>query len=622
MDLREYEQHKFAIAEVLRQTSLVSSDPRKWRERTSDLFARLADDRFNLVVVGRFSRGKTSLMNALLGTDRLPTGIVPLTSVITTVAYGSAERAILRFERRFMDQEISLDALPQYVTQQENPGNVKGIKEAEVQLPADFLRRGFHFVDTPGLGSAIKENTRTTESFLPEADAFLLVTSYESPLSDEEMRFFRSAASSPRRIFVVLNKQDTVREQERAEALAYVRKELDAMFGPVPPKVFSISARDGLEAKRSHNSRLLAASGIPALEQELVSFLLTQKQSEFLLGMCDRAAELTRALPNSDGAAGLVEEIAALSSRIAGGIPAALRSGLVEESAAGAPTSAQLRPCEICASISSALWEFERRFQYEIVVSREARRDLAERGGLCSFHTWQYELIASPQGICEGYSAVLEDWAAWMHAAAADAQPDDVVAKLRARLPSETSCPLCRVRAKAESDAITALVRRFANDEAQSLSRLSALCLPHFAALTTAMKNTSVILDLMQRQASLLDRLAEDMKRYALKRDGIRSASLSDEEAAASKRGLSLVARARSIADRVRLNPGCRPDSGSAVAETLRSTGRVGLRVRPADGYGRPIDAALAISFMPIGMISSTSGRSPADQRNLSRLAR
>ncbi len=187
--------------------------------------------------------------------------------------------------------------------------------------------------------------------------------------------------------------------------------------------------------------------------------------------MCDRAAELTRALPNSDGAAGLVEEIAALSSRIAGGIPAALRSGLVEESAAGAPTSAQLRPCEICASISSALWEFERRFQYEIVVGREARRDLAERGGLCSFHTWQYESIASPQGICEGYSAFLEDWAAWMHAAAADAQPDDVVAKLRARLPSETSCPLCRVRTKAESDAITALACRFANDEAQSLSR-------------------------------------------------------------------------------------------------------------------------------------------------------
>ena len=198
MDLREYEQHKFAIAEVLRQASRASPNDAAWREQTMGLFSRLAEDRFNLVVVGRFSRGKTSLMNALIGTDRLPMGIVPLTSVITTVAYGSSERVILRYDRRFLDQEIPLEALPQYVTQQGNPGNVKGVKEAEVQLPVEFLRRGFYFVDTPGLGSAIAENTRTTESFLPEADAFLLVTSYESPLSDEEMRFFRAVLSSLR----------------------------------------------------------------------------------------------------------------------------------------------------------------------------------------------------------------------------------------------------------------------------------------------------------------------------------------------------------------------------------------------------------------------------------------
>ena len=147
MDLREYEQHKFAIAELLRQIPLASPDQRAWRERTWDLFARPAEDRFNLVVVGRFSRGKTSLMNAIPGTDRLPTGIVPLTSVITNVAYGNAERVVVRYERHFMDQEVPLEALPQYVTQQGNPGNVKGIKEAEVQLPAEFLRRGFHFVD-------------------------------------------------------------------------------------------------------------------------------------------------------------------------------------------------------------------------------------------------------------------------------------------------------------------------------------------------------------------------------------------------------------------------------------------------------------------------------------------
>jgi predicted GTPase len=58
-----------------------------------ELAARLAEDRFNLLLVGRFSRGKSTLMNALLGSDSLPTGIVPITSVITTVRYGVAAKS-------------------------------------------------------------------------------------------------------------------------------------------------------------------------------------------------------------------------------------------------------------------------------------------------------------------------------------------------------------------------------------------------------------------------------------------------------------------------------------------------------------------------------------------------
>jgi len=115
----------------------------------SGLFARLAEDRFNLLVVGRFNRGKTSLMNAILATDRLPTGIVPLTSVITSVGYGSKERVLLKYENRLLDCEIPIEALPQHITQQGNPGNVQRIKTAEIQLPAEILRRGFYFVDTP-----------------------------------------------------------------------------------------------------------------------------------------------------------------------------------------------------------------------------------------------------------------------------------------------------------------------------------------------------------------------------------------------------------------------------------------------------------------------------------------
>jgi len=199
MDLSEYEHSKFELPEVLRSASaLLPNEEYERRQRIRDLQARLAEDRFNLVVVGRFSRGKTSLMNAVIGSDRLPTGIVPLTSVITTVTYGSKEQVVLEYQDRGMRSQIPLEALPDYITQAGNPGNSKKIKVAEVQLPSDVLRRGSYFVDTPGLGSPILENTRTTESFLPEADAFILVTGYESPLSEDEVRFLRGVSNSAR----------------------------------------------------------------------------------------------------------------------------------------------------------------------------------------------------------------------------------------------------------------------------------------------------------------------------------------------------------------------------------------------------------------------------------------
>jgi predicted GTPase len=115
------------------------------------------------------------------------------------------------------------------------------------------------------LGSAIVEDTRTTEAFVPEADAFLVVTSYESPLSEEEIRFFQRVSSSAHRIFVVINKRDTVSADEHGIVIAYVRDQLRAIFEGNMPQSFSVSAREGLEAKRSKDHLRLTASGIRRL---------------------------------------------------------------------------------------------------------------------------------------------------------------------------------------------------------------------------------------------------------------------------------------------------------------------------------------------------------------------
>ena len=288
MDLKKYEQEKFGIAEVIRSAQAVDTKDETLQSECRDLLTRLAEDRFNLLVVGRFSRGKSTLMNAILGADLLPTGIVPLTSVITTVRYGSRKQVVLNFNERILRREVPLSQLADYVTQQANPGNVKNVAYAEIELPVEILRRGLFFVDSPGLGSSITESTETTERFLPQADAFVLVTSYESPLSEEEDRILHRIRLTNKRLFVVVNKQDTVSAEEQKEAIAFVAERMQRFSFSETLLVFSLSARQGLHAKQSGDEGLLEESGLGSFEAELMRFLTEERAQAFLSSMYER----------------------------------------------------------------------------------------------------------------------------------------------------------------------------------------------------------------------------------------------------------------------------------------------------------------------------------------------
>ncbi len=293
--LEEYAKLKLQLAGVLR-TLLHFVEQRKDETAIGDcrrLLVRLAEDRFNLAVVGQFSRGKSSLMNALLGAEKLPTGILPLTSVITTVAYGESERVLLQREGWTFPQEIRLDQLADYVTQHGNPGNEKRVTLAEIQLPNEMLRLGVHFIDTPGIASAIRTNTRTTRQFLPEIDVAILVTSFESPFAETEMDFLREVREHVRTVFIVVNKHDLVSAGERPQVLEAIREDLRTAFD-AEFDVFAVSARDALLAKQRGSSEDLEASGLPALETALTGFLRTKKASELLLRAADRTESVVR----------------------------------------------------------------------------------------------------------------------------------------------------------------------------------------------------------------------------------------------------------------------------------------------------------------------------------------
>lgn len=546
MDLRDYDNAKFELAGIVRSLAEAAKDhAAPTGEHIRDLFVRLAEDRFNLAVVGRFGRGKSSLMNAVIGMERLPTGILPLTSVITTVVYGSSAKVVIHYEGRRLADTVDVDELPGYITQQANPGNVRRVRTAEVQLPAEILRRGFYFIDTPGLGSAIVENTRTTESFLPEADALLVVTSYDSPLSQEEAAILRLAARNGRRVFVVLNKQDTVTVAQREEGLDYVGEQLRRAPGLQAPPPFSVSARDGLAAKAARDVDALRASGLAALEDALVRFLVEEKRQAFLANFCERVLDLARSDP---AWAPVTARVRAFRMRLEGGDGA--RAALPFRPAAPAAVVGplhELADCEICARIQSVSFDFLCRYQYELGVSAEAQDLHARAGGLCAMHTHQLAALAAPRGVAIGYPALLERLSARLAQAAraAGSGARDVLAR-RDVVADRHACVLCRLCAATLAEATGRVAERLRGDPANETAALSGICMLHLPdlidALVAAPDGATLAQRILSRESAILARLAEDLRRYATKHDALRRQLATPEETGAAARSLQIVA--------------------------------------------------------------------------------
>jgi ribosome biogenesis GTPase A len=287
--LRAYLQAKQSVGQLLRELQEFAERSAPWAtERVHDLMTQLGEDRFRLVVVGQFKRGKSSLMNAIIGRALLPTGTIPVTSAITSLRYGSTLRAIIKRADRAIDQEIPIGALPDFVTERGNPDNQKHVLSAEIEVPAPFLRRGLHFIDTPGIGSAYEHNTATTLAFLPEADAAIFVTGADGPLSENELQFLDAIRQHVRKLFFVLNKIDQVDPKEREEIVAYTTDLLTKRLGAGTIRVFPCSAARALAADRT-DAEALAASGLPSFERALATFLNDERRIVFLVAVLDRA---------------------------------------------------------------------------------------------------------------------------------------------------------------------------------------------------------------------------------------------------------------------------------------------------------------------------------------------
>lgn len=252
------------------------------------LLDKLRQNRFNLVILGAFKRGKSTLINALLGEAVLPTAIVPLTSVVTILGYGDRLRIQVHFHNG-QTREIRREDLVDYITERGNPRNQKGVRQVEIAYASDYLKDGVRLIDTPGVGSVYSHNTEVAYNYLPEVDAAVFVVSVDPPLSAAEQEFLYDIREYVHKLFFVLNKIDYVEDSERQEALDFTSQVLQENLATEKVSIFPLSAKLALEAKSNGHPERLSASLLPQFEDHLRRFLYQEKGRVLLISCLNGA---------------------------------------------------------------------------------------------------------------------------------------------------------------------------------------------------------------------------------------------------------------------------------------------------------------------------------------------
>lgn len=251
---------------------------------------KLKDDLYQIAVVGFMKRGKSTLLNALLGQEN---------SLLAPADWKVCTAAIVRYldvsrhpENRasavvhFMDEskrEISHGELADYIHDKYNRENEKSVKFIDVYGSFPLIPPNVAIVDTPGRGSIHKEHDLLSDVFIPNADAIILVLTSDLPVEAEERKFLGGLREADKkRILTVVTKSDTIKsDKDRADVEKFVRSQLGET-GISCEKVYFTAAQKIVESRKAGGpaeaERAAAEWGFKALEQAVED--LIQKRSD------------------------------------------------------------------------------------------------------------------------------------------------------------------------------------------------------------------------------------------------------------------------------------------------------------------------------------------------------
>jgi len=261
-------------------------------EHSRELIRRCDENEPQIMVLGEVTKGKTALVNALLGAKVLPTGVTPTTTISHIVKWGPAFKAWVEHGAKRERVPLKAEQLPEFsgrmVDEYEDP-------VIRLEYPAPLLKGGGILVDTPGVNDINEQKEELLFEALPAADAAIFVVDARYVLTSTEATFLSKILpeSCRTRVILAITKVDRLDEAERLEVQAWAREALGTLGLNIP---FVLVSAD-------------CDIGICDLERQVAQLLDSGSSTVVLLNLLTRAKDLVAQARSS-----LREQEAVLSS--------------------------------------------------------------------------------------------------------------------------------------------------------------------------------------------------------------------------------------------------------------------------------------------------------------------
>lgn len=319
--------NEFQLYEILCTTESVAAQypaGEEIRARIGQAKEAVSTRRYRIAVVGEFKKGKSSLINALVGSNLLPTDVLPTTAVVNRIVFGESRKIAIHYKNGTVEQK-TVDDLEQYATKLDAQKEERSaqIREIVIEYPSVFCQNRIEIIDTPGLNDN-EQMSEVTWGILDEIDTALVTISAGMPLSMTERDLILELIGRVgiRHITFVITFIDQIsnRKSEQDKMVEFIRKRLQKevldyareYFDGQPelvqksvslleePIVFAVSSVLAMKGFAYDDAKILQESRFPQFKQSLFDLLIANQSADMYAKTKEQVQEVSRQLGGWD----------------------------------------------------------------------------------------------------------------------------------------------------------------------------------------------------------------------------------------------------------------------------------------------------------------------------------